>query len=174
MPDVAMGESSITEYIDDYNELDISYNRLFFKEKNTFESFSESQDVIMTTSCILDKYKKDLDTLLETRTLTDDEQRKYFCNPWMLSYDLYGTVEFWFLLLEANNLYSATEFTQATIKVYNGSLPAVIESILALEEEFINSNEEELNDDNLGTSPEMLEYLDDENEDEEDNIYEEE
>ena len=138
MSDMVRGSSQLKDYIDDYRDLSNSYQNLFFKEKNTFTMNNESEEVILLGSGILDKYKKDLDNIKVTKKLTYEEQRKYYCNPWYLSYDLYGTVEFWYLILEANNMYSAIEFTQDTIQVYDGSLPRIIDSILALEEEFIN------------------------------------
>lgn len=174
MSDTAIGESEIKEYIEDYSDLDISYNKLFTKEKNTFTAGDQPEEVLMIGDSILKKYKKDLDDIIETRTFTYEEQRKYYYNPWRLSYDMYGSVEYWFLILEANNLYSATEFSQETIKVYDSSLPALVEAILALEEEFIDANEEEIDNDDLGTTPEMLEDIDDEDEDDDETIYEEE
>ena len=174
MSDVAMGESSISEYIEDYTDLNVSYSKLFLKEKNTFTNGDNPSDVIMLGDCILKKYKNDLDNILQSKTLTYEEQQKYFYNPWVLSYDLYGTVEFWFLILEANNMSSVIEFNQETINVYNGSLPDVIDTILSLEEDFINTNEEEIDNEDIGISPEMLEYEDEENEDDYDNIEEDE
>ena len=102
--------------------------------------------MILLSDSILEKYQADLDELVETKTFTSKEQHRYDCNPWALSYDLYGTVEFWHLLLELNGMYSITEFTRNTIKVYDASLPDVIGAILSLEEESIDQNNEEIED----------------------------
>lgn len=172
MSDMVSASSEIKDYIDDYRDLSNSYENLFFKEKNTFTMNSTDEDVILLGRGILDKYKKDLDNIKITKKLTHEEQRKYYCNPWYLSYDLYGTVEFWYLILEANSMYSAIELTQETIQVYDASLPRLVDSILALEEEFIDSNEEEIDSDSIEIAPEMLEYEDDEEEDNDNNIEE--
>lgn len=147
MSDIAIEESSIQDYIDDYRDMEISYDLLHFKELNTFESDSSSEQVILLSESILNKYRNDLEDLKVNYTIPVEKESRYFCNPWLLSYDLYGTVEFWYLILEANHMYSATELTQNRIIVYNGSLPNLVDSILALEEEFIDNNEEEIKTD---------------------------
>lgn len=168
----ASKESSISEYLEDYHDLDVSYSKLFFKEKHTFTNGDNDEEVIINNDSILRKYRKDLDDILISKTLTEDEQNRYFCNPWRLSHDLYGTVEFWFLILEANNLSSATEFTQNIIKVYDSSLPSVIDSIMSLEEDFINNNSEEVDNQNSTNSFDYLEDIDDEDEEDDNNIEE--
>lgn len=162
MSDVATEESIIQDYIDDYRDMEISYDLLHFKELDTFETDNSSERVILLNESILDKYRNDLDALKIDFTIPVDKESRYFCNPWVLSYDLYGTVEYWHLILEANHMYSITEFTQNNIKVYNGSLPDLVDSILALEEEFIDNNEEEIRlDDTVDSS-----YYDDSDSDE--------
>lgn len=141
------GESSINDYIEDYRELDISFERMHLKEAVTFsEDTSGVTDGVILGETFIDKYKSDLTNLVETKTFTRDEVFKYKCNPWVLSYDLYGTVEYWQMLLDLNDMYSATEFTRTTVKIYDDTLPDVIDAILMAEETFINYNEEEVND----------------------------
>ena len=141
MENATVKESLIADYIEDYNDLEISEDKLHLKETSSLE---DGNIMTLLTDSILLKYKNDLDEIVETKSLTIQEQTKYFYNPWVLSYDLYGTTEFWFLLLDLNDMHSSAEFTQETIKVYDGSLVNIINAILALEEEFINQNEEEL------------------------------
>lgn len=50
--------------------------------------------------------------------VNEDEVRKYRNNPKALSKELYGTTEFWWLLLQANEMHSATEFTKRRIRVF--------------------------------------------------------
>ena len=154
--------STISEFIEDYENIDITYNKMHYKESNIFES---GERVILLSDSILTKYKKDLDEIVTMKTLTDKEESKYFYNPQYLSYDLYGSTQYWHLLLEINNMYSAIEFTHNPLKVFNGSLPTLIENILSLEEESINLNNEEIEDSILSIE---------EDDDESDNVYEEE
>lgn len=146
MNDVATEESEISDYIEDYRDLDISFDTMHLKETSTFTDNSKTRKIMLLGDALTTKYKNDLAELEETKVLSAEEQSKYMCNPWALSYDLYGSVEYWHLLLEVNHMFSITEFTQSTIKIYDQTLPDVIDAILALEEEFINNNAEELND----------------------------
>lgn len=147
MAESAIRESSITDYIEDYRDLSISYDTMHLKEKesSTLDSSGISEMVLLGDSFI-QKYKGDLEDLVLSKTFNREESRKYLNNPWVLSYDLYGSVEFWFLLLELNGMSSAIEFTRKTIKVYDQSLPTVIDTIIAAEEDFINLNAAELDD----------------------------
>lgn len=147
MAENGTGQSSISEYIDDYRELEISYDRMHLKEVIELTADSSGvKDGIILGENFIDKYKHDLKPLIETKTFTKDEIFLYKCNPWKLSFDLYGSVEYWQLLLDLNNMYSATEFTQTTIKVYDDTLPDVVNEILMSEEVFINTNEDEVNE----------------------------
>lgn len=75
------------------------------------------------------EYARFLSNIVTTKDMTDEEFRKYRCNPWRLSDDLYGTTEFWFMLLHLNEMYSATEFTRRKIKIYKAELPDRINDI---------------------------------------------
>lgn len=141
------GESSINDYIEDYRELDVSFDRMHLKEAVTLPQDSTGIiDGVILGETFIDKYRNDLKSLVYTKTFTRDEIFKYKCNPWTLSFDLYGSVEYWQLLLDLNDMYSATEFTRTTVKVYDGSLPEVIDAIMMSEESFIDYNEDELNE----------------------------
>lgn len=47
--------------------------------------------------------------------LTEAEQRKYYYNPDLLSYDLYGTTELDFVIMIMNGVISSNEFTMPTL-----------------------------------------------------------
>lgn len=137
-----MADATISDYIESYRNLDTSYDKLYYQELDTL---GNGDKVILLGDSILTKYKKDLESLAVTKTFTSQEENRYFYNPQVLSYDLYGTTQYWHLLLELNNMYSAIEFNQNPILVYSGRFPDMINAILALEEESININSEEIN-----------------------------
>lgn len=153
MTENGTGQVSISEYIEDYRELDISYDRMHLKEAVEFDSEDATGIIhgVILGENFIDKYKNDLKSLIETKTFTRDEIFLYKCNPWKLSYDLYNSVEYWYLLLDLNDMYSASEFTRSTVKIYDDTLPDLVNTILMNEEDFININEEEVND-KLGIS----------------------
>lgn len=136
-----MANSTILEYIDSYRNSDISYDKLHYQEVNTFPT---GENVIVVGDSILTKYKKDLESLAITKTFTTQEENRYFYNPQVLSYDLYGSTQYWHLLLDLNNMSSAIEFSQNPILVYNGIFPDMINRILALEEDSININSQDV------------------------------
>lgn len=160
-------QSTIDEFIDDYRDREVSMDTLHYKEINEFPS---GESIMMLTDTILSKFKADLDEIIETKTFTTQEQTRYYCNPWYLSYDLYGTTEFWFLLLDLNDMHSAIEFTRNPIKVYDASLPDVVNEIIALSEEKVELNNDEVEEDTSQFAEAYYEEDDDDMEDE----YEEE
>ena len=140
---VNMSVPTINEYHKNYNNLDVSYDNLYYKDLANLTSESKA---ILLNECVLDNYSGDLDELVVSKTLTPEEQRKYYYNPQILSYDLYGTTQFWSLLLDLNDMTSAIEFNRSIINVYDGRLTTLINAVFALEEKMININTDSLND----------------------------
>ena len=70
--------------------------------------------------------------------------RKYKYNPKLLSFDIYGTTELWFLILEANELHSATQFNNQVIYLFRTDVVEKMTRILNLEVDTKNYNEEEI------------------------------
>ena len=94
---------------------------------------------------ILIPYDTELNKYKVRRVLTDEELRKYKCNPWRVAQDVYGSPEYWFLVLHANEMYSASEFTRKYIHMYTTKVIPVITEILAVEDKNIRSNQNEVN-----------------------------
>lgn len=143
-------ETTISDYVDNYRDLELSYETIHFKEKDSVDATGKSDNkMILLGDSLLDKYRKDLEEITISKRLTSKERIRYHCNPWVLSFDLYGTVEYWGLLVDINNMSSVTEFTRSNIKVFDSTLPDLIESILALEEDSIDLNTESVEGDDL-------------------------
>lgn len=90
----------------------------------SFEQLSlldRSDDIIMITYNILNDYKDEIDSLAVTINLSDDEFLKYCYKPRMLSYDIYGDTEMFFIILFVNNICSAKEFNKRKIKMLRKS-----------------------------------------------------
>lgn len=131
----------IDDFIKSYKEETMTFSSLHLKEAN---NKLNNNKIILLSESILDKYSDVLNTYLITKTLTDLEFNKYQCNPKLLSYDLYKTVELWFLLLQANQLTSASQFRINPIKIYSGEILRIIQSILNLEKSIIDANVEDV------------------------------
>lgn len=69
---------------------------------------------------LLNKYRWFLQEIVTNKIrLSDAEWRKYKCAPKSLSFDLYGTTEYWAALLELNNCLSIIDFTNRWVRVYD-------------------------------------------------------
>lgn len=152
MADRAVRESTIDTFIDDYRDQNFQFDTIFMKESDAFSPIAketDTKDVILLEESILNKYRKDLAEHIIEKEFTPEEYRKYIYNPWRLSYDLYGNVEYWGILLDLNNMFSVSEFNQSSIKVYDEGFPQLIDSLLDLEDPHLTINRAEVNENNL-------------------------
>lgn len=133
-------ETTITSYIKEYKNEETSYDTLHFKEVLA----GDTSKMVLANESIITKYEKCLEQYVMTYTLSQQEERKYFYNPKLLSFDLYETTELWFLLLRLNEMYSATQFNVNPLKIYTANVLGAIESILDTEKEIIGVNTDEI------------------------------
>lgn len=87
---------------------------------------------------LLDKYKK-------SYTYNKEEYRKYKYNPWRVALDVYGSTEYWFLPIHANQLYSANEFDARTVNMYTTDVIPVIDEIIAISNKQVRQETSKLN-----------------------------
>lgn len=118
----------------------LNFENVMTSEEYTNEELSEAQrtktNLHLTDVIFISKY---YDKLLENpiTTLIDyKDQSKYYRNPKALSYDRYGTIDYWYLILIMNGWNCAYEMTdlQRTLLMPN---PSVVSNIIT-EEEFYN------------------------------------
>ena len=140
--EMTMGqESTIKQYIANYNSEEIVSSAYYLKK--VFES-SNNRKMLLNFDNLVIKYMPELKDSKVKITLNNEEYEKYKYNPKLLSYDIYGTTELWFLILEANELYSATQFSNKTIYLFRADIVEKMCRILNLEMESKNYNEEEI------------------------------
>lgn len=131
-------ESTFKKYIANYESESLNKDKLQLKEVYT----KNNKNIIVPDCNIFTEYKEDLESIIKTYTMSDSEKIKWAYNPKLLSYELYGTTEFWFLILSINELHSATEFNINPIKIFDTSLPNILGRILNLETNSISENRE--------------------------------
>ena len=134
-------DSTIKQYIANYNSEEIISSAYYLKK--VFES-SNNRKMLLNFDNLVIKYMPELKDSKVKITLNNEEYEKYKYNPKLLSYDIYGTTELWFLILEANELYSATQFNNKTIYLFQADIVEKMCRILNLEMESKNYNEEEI------------------------------
>ena len=143
MTDSIMGmgsESTIQEYITQYKSEEIVSHAFFLKQVFS----SNGKKMLVNYNNLILKYMPELKSLKVKVTLTDEEYAKYRYNPKRLSYDIYGTTELWFMILELNELRSISEFNLRTIYLFDTSIVSKVIRILNLEIDSKNYNEEEI------------------------------
>lgn len=137
-----MGKAyTIQDFIQEYEDETLSFNTLQFKE---IIKKNDSSKMILASDTILLKYNEELRNATDLLTLSDAEVNKFAYNPKFLSYELYGTTELWFLLLHANEMHYASQFSINPVRVYNASIVGIIDRILSLEKNFIDINRVEI------------------------------
>lgn len=135
--------STIKQVIEDGKTAPFSANTLHFKKIITNTS---SDNFIILMNPIFDKYYELLKNYISEVNLTDEEYNKYIYKPKLLSLDIYGTTELYFLLLKINNMTSIIDFNKQNIKVFKKEIMTILNEIMIHEEdEYINNELEIIN-----------------------------
>lgn len=133
---IAGEEATLTEFIENYNSDTITIDKCFLQEVIQ----TEKNKMLINGDSILDMYKDAINKTKRKVKLTNEEYIKYRYNPKLLSYDLYGTTEAWFLILQANELHSASEFNLKSPYLYEGAITNYIDKAIDLEKQRIDDN----------------------------------
>lgn len=132
---------TLTEYISEYEQETITLDKNFLKE--VFEY--NDRKIVMNGTNLLDKYMEELKIGSSLYLLNDSDMKKYKYNPKRLSYDLFdGITEFWFLILQLNEMFSINEFDRNLIRLPSKIVINKIIEIYNLEKSETDLNEEEL------------------------------
>lgn len=80
--------------------------------------FQESKDGInYVVHSVLDDYLQDMQEKAIECTLSKTERDRYFLKPRILSSDIYGTTELYYIILRINNMWSPKQFTLDNNKI---------------------------------------------------------
>lgn len=101
---------------------------------------------IFMEETLLSKYTVELSQYLVQTTLTEREKHYYAYNPRLLSQDLYGAPEFWYIILYANEMHSALEFNTSKIKFYRKGVLDLLNNIRLVEVSRKDANAQEMLD----------------------------
>lgn len=95
---------------------------------------NSGETVRMPLNSIIAKYKEYFDNYIDEVELTEDEQRTYRYSPKKFSQDMYGTTEYWSIILYINECHSVMDFEPVKVKyVIPQSITDLINEILILE-----------------------------------------
>lgn len=139
---MAEEQYSINDFITEFKDIELTSKTLFKKD-----IIDDSENKLVTLSDeLLDKYAEDIKSHLISIDLSKEEQRKYFYNPHAVSNDYYNTPHLWFLILRANQIYSKSQLNMNPMKIYDEGILDLIKTIINLEQEEIDRNNEEVNE----------------------------
>lgn len=102
--------------------------------------------IIINDKSIFKLYRSEMRAHTHFVTFSNAEKAKYFYKPWLFCDDKYGLSDLWFELLDLNQIRSFSEFNLETIRVFNDDIISRIKSVLDLEKEIIDVNQNDLNE----------------------------
>ena len=105
--------------------------------------FQESKDGIdYVVHSVLDDYLQDMQEKSIECILSKEERDKYFLKPRILSSDIYGTTELYYIILRINNMWSPKQFTLENNKLKmltKDHMNAFLSAIMRVESKDIES-----------------------------------
>ena len=120
--------TTIGQFLKQYDKQPIKFTDFFNKGvliDDQVKLFVNDDSVLNLYDDLLKKYK------IKYR-MTNAEYRKYKYNPHKLANDIYGSTEYWWLILHANELTSASEFNSQSIWIYRVELINILREILTI------------------------------------------
>lgn len=132
-------QSTIEDTIDAGNEITLSYTNMSILSKLKIEGTDDTIDVPEYNVCY--DYLKELIAIADKIELSDDELAKYKYRPDILSYDLYGTTTYEFIILALNQIVSPKYFTKKKLYIIDSEyIEEIMTDIYNAEQEYITLN----------------------------------
>lgn len=133
--------SKITEFIVEHDKDDLTLDKCFLKSVLTK---SDGSKIIINNIPLFENYLNELG-IKPTYIVMDDSRLEYYAyNPKLFSYDTYGTTELWFMILQLNEMHSASEFYKPKIKAYSSKIINQLLEIFDLEKNEYERNYDEI------------------------------
>ena len=100
----------------------------------------------LTASNLVTDYLDIFEDNAQKITLTDEDKRKYYYNPDLLSYDLYGTTDLDFIIMLMNGVISSNDFSMPSLKLISKTtLVDLMSRIYNAEQNYLTINREKYN-----------------------------
>ena len=119
------------------------YNFAILQPKRDKDNTAEYQ---LEVDNLINDYMDVIELLLEKVPLSQDEQMKYYYNPELLAYDLYGSTEFDSFIMKINGIVDPMDFDMPVIKLMKKSdLVEICSDIYNAERRYIQDNRKKYN-----------------------------
>lgn len=137
-----MSDSTTTSTLEsfiNYKNLD---NNVYYKDLSIFEKSIDGKSVLLSYN-ILNDYRKEIFDFIIPITLTDEEFQKYQYQPKKLAYDLYGSTEYYYMILFINSMTNIKEFNRRRINLMRAKdMSSVLSAIYSSESEYIERTQQ--------------------------------
>ena len=137
-----MSDSTTTSTLEsfiNYKNLD---NNVYYKDLSIFEKSIDGKSVLLSYN-ILNDYRKEIFDFVIPITLTDEEFQKYQYQPKKLAYDLYGSTEYYYMILFINSMTNIKEFNRRRINLMRAKdMSSVLSAIYSSESEYIERTQQ--------------------------------
>ena len=131
--------TSTLESFINYKNLD---NNVYYKDLSIFEKSIDGKSVLLSYN-ILNDYRKEIFDFIIPITLTNEEFQKYQYQPKKLAYDLYGSTEYYYMILFINSMTNIKEFNRRRINLMRAKdMSSVLSAIYSSESEYIERTQQ--------------------------------
>lgn len=136
-------EYTLDGYIQQMKEAEIQFGAFvdhFIMKDNT------GKFTIYPDEILLSKYQQELRPYLAYMRLSEKEYQVYEYNPRLFAHKIYGDPSYWFLIMWANEIYSASEFCINPVRFYTKDCYRVLNSIIRIETINTDADAQKIND----------------------------
>ena len=137
-----MSDSTTTSTLEsfiNYKNLD---NNVYYKDLAIFEKSIDGKSILLSYN-ILNDYRKEIFDFIIPITLTNEEFQKYQYQPKKLAYDLYGSTEYYYMILFINSMTNIKEFNRRRINLMRAKdMSSVLSAIYSSESEYIERTQQ--------------------------------
>lgn len=126
---------SSNQYVDMQNSINNARNNKLTLV-NTSYKINYNNELVLTDENCLYRYRG----LLQQYTIKYRIPEKYYYKPELVSLEVYGTVDLWYLILWMNPISSVMEFNKPVINIFDPSKFHIINEIIEKEKESIKKN----------------------------------
>ena len=137
-----MSDSTTTSTLEsfiNYKNLD---NNVYYKDLSIFEKSIDGKSVLLSYN-ILNDYRKEIFDFIIPITLTNEEFQKYQYQPKKSAYDLYGSTEYYYMILFINSMTNIKEFNRRRINLMRAKdMSSVLSAIYSSESEYIERTQQ--------------------------------
>lgn len=138
-----------TYTVEDFIELgkdmdDIQYSK--FAILSRASSPDVSNPILYAEHNVIYDYEEEFKKVSLDVEMTNEELNKYIYKPKLLSYDLYGSTELYFVILFINGIYDIKDFNKRNIKLLRkDTMKEILEAIFNAEQDYIHTNRSSIN-----------------------------